>query len=148
MVLETKNMIPVFLAFSGWMFNVLHQRAVQQRTLRIERVNEQLSQLLGPLLACVTASKASYEAMVQQHSPDGTSAGFIQDAKERPDGQAGTAYRQVRACDIVFATMCYLFVLENFEFPFRFLFFQCFLFCLPAYFSQIICSGCAPSCNL
>lgn len=85
MVLETKNMIPVVLAFSGYIFNVLHSRATQQRTLQIERVNEQLRKLYGPLLACVTASKASYDAMVRQHSADGSSEAFVQVVKDNPE---------------------------------------------------------------
>ena len=38
----------------------------QQHLGRVERVNEQLKELYGPLLACVTASKSAYDAMVQQ----------------------------------------------------------------------------------
>lgn len=38
----------------------------QQHLGRVERVGEQLKELYGPLLACVTASKSAYDAMVRQ----------------------------------------------------------------------------------
>jgi hypothetical protein len=53
----------------------------------------QLRDLYGPLLACVTATQTAYMAMVKQHSPDGTRAGFQAALQERPDGPEARAYR-------------------------------------------------------
>ena len=53
----------------------------------------QVRNLYGPLLACVTASKSAYEAMIRQHSPDGTSAGFMDRIRAKPDSREGAIYR-------------------------------------------------------
>lgn len=57
-------------------------------------VHLQLRDLYGPLLACVTATKSSYDAMVRQHSPDGTRDGFQAAIAAHPDGPEARAYRQ------------------------------------------------------
>ena len=44
----------------------------QQHLGRVERAGEQLKELYGPLLACVTASKSAYDAMVRQVGGPGT----------------------------------------------------------------------------
>ena len=48
--------------------------------------------LYGPLLACVTASKSAFTAMVQQHG-DGDTASFVRAARENPEGPQGKIYR-------------------------------------------------------
>ena len=53
----------------------------------------QVRHLYGPLLACVTASKSAYEAMIRQHSPDGTSPGFLDKIRADPDSREGAIYR-------------------------------------------------------
>lgn len=53
----------------------------------------QLRDFYGPLLACVTTSKTAYDAMVRQHSPDGTLASFQTEVGEDPHGKTGQAYR-------------------------------------------------------
>ena len=56
----------------------------------------QVRSLYGPLLACVTASKSAFEAMVRQHSPDGTSKTFVELIREHPEGREGQIYRQAK----------------------------------------------------
>ncbi len=53
----------------------------------------QLGNLYGPLLACVTASACAYDAMIRQHSSDGTRASFVRAIQQDPHGPAGIAYR-------------------------------------------------------
>jgi hypothetical protein len=55
---------------------------------------DQVKLLYGPLLACVTASKSAYDAMIRQHSPDGTHEGFARKCREEPGGAEAAAYRQ------------------------------------------------------
>ena len=52
----------------------------------------QVRLLYGPLLACVTASKSAFTAMVQQHG-DGDTASFVRAARENPEGPQGKTYR-------------------------------------------------------
>lgn len=47
----------------------------------------------GPLLALCAATKSAYDAMVRQHSSDGTLGSFIRGIKEDPSGAEGVAYR-------------------------------------------------------
>ena len=58
--------LSVVTAIIGYISTSLIQLRAAQHTGRLERVNEQLKELYGPLLACVTASKSAYDAMVQQ----------------------------------------------------------------------------------
>jgi hypothetical protein len=51
--------------------------------------------LYGPLLACVTASKSAYEAMIRQHSPDGSAHTFMDKIRAKPDSREGAIYRFV-----------------------------------------------------
>lgn len=53
----------------------------------------QVRELYGPLLACVTASRSAYEAMVREHSPDGTQGTFVTALRANPEGSVGKAYR-------------------------------------------------------
>eukprot|EP00775_Hariotina_reticulata_P010439 gene10439-10597_t len=79
-------------AFS-WAFAFFNSKVQEERKARIERVNEQLREFYGPLLACVTATKAAYNAMVKQHSPDGTMKAFQRACIDDPDGSEAKAYR-------------------------------------------------------
>lgn len=50
----------------------------------------------GPLLACVSATKSAFNAMVRQHSLDGEkpdARAFHQACLRDPQGAQGTAYR-------------------------------------------------------
>ena len=69
--------LSVVTAIIGYISTSLIQLRARQHTGRLERVNEQLKELYGPLLACVTASKSSYDAMVRQvGGPNSDSAGL------------------------------------------------------------------------
>ena len=53
----------------------------------------QVKELYGPLLACVTASKSAFDAMVRQHSDETTPQEFIAAARADPESKAGHTYR-------------------------------------------------------
>ena len=66
----------------------------QQHLGRVERVNEQLKELYGPLLACVTASKSAYDAMVQQVGGAATDGPSFRAAVRADEASPeGVAYR-------------------------------------------------------
>mgnify|MGYP001253747610 CR=1 FL=1 len=83
---------------------VLTLRNEQHKSV-VERVNTQLNALYGPLLACVTASKSSYDAMIRQFenrhraAADAPAVGSLSAAefraavRRRPSGPEATAYR-------------------------------------------------------
>lgn len=52
----------------------------------------------GPLLACVSATKSAFNAMVRQHSVDGKgdTKSFHQACLRDPEGPQATAYRYVQ----------------------------------------------------
>ncbi len=54
----------------------------------------QVRSLYGPLLACVTASKSAFEAMVHQHSPQLGDRNFVELVRENPEGKEGQIYRR------------------------------------------------------
>ncbi|CAD7695780.1 unnamed protein product [Ostreobium quekettii] len=82
------------IALFGYLFTYYHTKLTDERKVTIDRVNEQLRDFYGPLLACVTASKSAYDAMVRQHSPDGTVVGFQRAVTNDPGGKEGHIYRQ------------------------------------------------------
>ncbi|KAI3429325.1 hypothetical protein D9Q98_005420 [Chlorella vulgaris] len=81
-------------AFLGWLFTYYNSKKTDERKAQIDRINDQVRQLYGPLLACVHASRSAYAAMVRQHSPDGTVQGFINALQSSPEGGVGEAYRR------------------------------------------------------
>lgn len=81
-------------AFLGWLFTYYNSKKTDERKAQIERINDQVRLLYGPLLACVHASRSAYAAMVRQHSPDGTVQGFVQALQASPEGPVGEAYRR------------------------------------------------------
>ncbi|KAL4427457.1 hypothetical protein ABPG77_000746 [Micractinium sp. CCAP 211/92] len=81
-------------AFLGWLFTYYNSKKTDERKAQIERINDQVRLLYGPLLACVHASRSAYAAMVRQHSPDGTVHGFVQALQASPEGPVGEAYRR------------------------------------------------------
>lgn len=56
----------------------------------------QVKELYGPLLACVTASKSAFDAMVRQHGEQCTTQEFIQAAREKPESEEAKTYRCVK----------------------------------------------------
>ncbi|GAB4822370.1 hypothetical protein N2152v2_009416 [Parachlorella kessleri] len=79
---------------AGWMFTYYNTKRTDERKAQIERVNDQVKLLYGPLLACVHATRAAYSAMVKQHSPNGTVEGFQKARHDNPSGAEGQAYRK------------------------------------------------------
>ena len=77
---------------------------MRQERSRAHRADEawraQVRDLYGPLLACVTATKSAFDAMVRQHSAsaDGSPADFIAAARENPEGPEGLSYRRAPWC--------------------------------------------------
>lgn len=123
----SKELIAIAMAAAGYTFTTWHERTVQQRAGRLERVNQQgkdvnsttgapqhaacitasLSRrlvvrlLYGPLLACVNSSKAAFEAMVRQHSHASSSDTFSHVVRSNPRGPEAEAYRQVMLSNVV-----------------------------------------------
>ncbi|WIA09377.1 hypothetical protein OEZ85_008783 [Tetradesmus obliquus] len=81
------------IAAAGWAFAFFNAKTQEERKARIERVNQQLRDFYGPLLACVTATKSAYDAMVRQHSPDGTLQRFQELCMAEPSGPQAAAYK-------------------------------------------------------
>jgi len=83
----------VTLALAGYLFTYYNTKVNEERKARIERINEQVKELYGPLLAVVTASKSAFDAMVKQHSKDRSVKSFISAAQNTPESQEGQTYR-------------------------------------------------------
>jgi hypothetical protein len=82
------------IAAAGWGFAFLKSKADEERRARIDRVNEQLKLLCGPLLACVSATNAAYNAMVrQQHLDSNDPSEFQKRVASDPEGPEAQAYR-------------------------------------------------------
>lgn len=81
------------LRLTGYLFTFYNTKKTDERKAQIERINDQVRLLYGPLLAAVTATRSSYAAMVRQHSPDGTREGFVREVRDHPEGEEGRAYR-------------------------------------------------------
>lgn len=63
----------------------------------------QVKSLYGPLLACLTTSRSAFDAMLKQHSPDGTRKALVEAIHANPGGHEGEAYR----CEV--AAICCMF---------------------------------------
>jgi hypothetical protein len=86
--------------YSGYLFTYWHTKKADERKANIERINEQLRELYGPLLACITATQSTYEAMVMsapvEEGPSRTKEMAFRDAvQEDPKGPSAEAYRFV-----------------------------------------------------
>lgn len=78
---------------TGYLFTYYNSKVGKEREAQIDRVNEQVKDLYGPLLSCVTASKSAFDSMIQQHSPDGTREAFVSAIRENPDSREAQIYR-------------------------------------------------------
>lgn len=78
---------------TGYLFTYFNTKKTDERKAQIDRANDQVRLLYGPLLACISATRSAYAAMVRQHSPDGTTDGFVKAIREWPDGPEGNSYR-------------------------------------------------------
>lgn len=89
-----KKLSPLLLAGAGYLFTYYNSKVGKEREAQIDRVNEQVKDLYGPLLSCVTASKSAFDSMIQQHSPDGSREAFVSAIRENPDSREAQIYRQ------------------------------------------------------
>ncbi|KAI8466963.1 MAG: hypothetical protein J3K34DRAFT_432029 [Monoraphidium minutum] len=80
-------------AGAGFAFHFLNSKWQEERKARIERVNAQLRNFYGPLLAAVSATKSAYDALIAQHSPDGSRGAFQEAVQGHPGGCEAEAYR-------------------------------------------------------
>ena len=78
---------------AGYLFTYYNSKVGKEREAQIDRVNEQVKDLYGPLLSCVTASKSAFDSMIQQHSPDGTRESFVSAIRASPDSREAQIYR-------------------------------------------------------
>lgn len=80
----------------GYLFTYYNTKITEERKAQIERINQQVRDLYGPLLATVNASRTAYRAMVRAHSPpsgDGSAAAFVAAVRRDPDGAEARVYR-------------------------------------------------------
>jgi hypothetical protein len=63
----------VLLALGGYLATYTYNLKLAQRKDRLDRVNQQLSELYGPLLALASSSGACWTAFRQRYRPNGLS---------------------------------------------------------------------------
>ena len=78
------------LAFTGYLATYWTNRRLAERATRLERVDLQLRDLCGPLLALVTASARSWEAFRRRYKPEG---GSYWDGNVAPIDEKAEAWR-------------------------------------------------------
>ena len=88
----------ILRVLAGYLFTFWHTKQADSRKANIERINEQLRELYGPLLACVTATQSAYTAMVRSAhviQADGQThnAAFRDAIASNPRGPEGESYR-------------------------------------------------------
>ena len=92
----TLAVVPTVMTYIS---TAMHTLRAQQHNARVARVSEQLKALYGPLLACVTASKSSHDAMLRQASAGRPDGGVMQPQEFRalaaadPSGPIAQSYR-------------------------------------------------------
>ena len=59
--------ISVLLALGGYLFTYFYGKRQEQRKNRLERINRQLDELYGPLLAIVQSSQQAWESFIAKH---------------------------------------------------------------------------------
>ena len=91
---QNKTFQPLLLS-SGYLFTYYNTKITEERKAQIERINQQVRDLYGPLLATVNASRTAYKAMVRAHSPDGggSAAAFVSAVRHDPEGATARVYR-------------------------------------------------------
>jgi hypothetical protein len=64
--------ISVILALGGYLFTYFYGKKQEQRKFRLERINLQLDEFYGPLLAIVQSSQQAWENFIARHggNPD------------------------------------------------------------------------------
>ncbi len=60
--------IPVVLALCGYFYAYFYGKKQEQRKNRLERINRQLDELYGPLLAIVQSNQQAWENFIAKHA--------------------------------------------------------------------------------
>lgn len=86
--------VTVALAFAGYVATYLNGLRLTQRQERLTRVNRQLGDFYGPLLALTEANARTFAAFVERHArPGGASrpsaAGLRRPTRNSPSGGCG-----------------------------------------------------------
>ena len=68
-MLEIVTLVGVLVAAIGYFIKYATDLRLAQRNDRLERINQQLSEFYGPLLACTQSSEESWQAFRQRHRP-------------------------------------------------------------------------------
>jgi hypothetical protein len=68
-VLEIVTLVGVLVAAIGYFAKYATDLRLAQRNDRLERINQQLSEFYGPLLACTQSSEESWHAFRKRHRP-------------------------------------------------------------------------------
>lgn len=65
-------LIPVIVAVIGYLFTYFYSRRIEREKNRLIRINKQLDQFYGPLLAIVQANQQAWENFIARHedNPD------------------------------------------------------------------------------
>lgn len=59
--------LSVLLALGGYLFTYFYGKRQEQRKNRLERINRQLDELYGPLLAIVQSNQQAWESFIAKH---------------------------------------------------------------------------------
>jgi hypothetical protein len=90
---QNKTFQPLLLS-SGYLFTYYNTKITEERKAQIERINQQVRDLYGPLLATVNASRTAYKAMVRAHSPENNNyPSFVAAVRADPEGPTAKVYR-------------------------------------------------------
>ncbi|MFE7114757.1 hypothetical protein ACFU99_04955 [Streptomyces sp. NPDC057654] len=81
--------VTLAVAFTGYIATYVNNLRLSQRERRLERVNRQLAELYGPLLALVEANHRAYRAFTGLHPRDGD-RNLFQHHPDRPGDEPPT----------------------------------------------------------
>jgi len=76
---------PILIAVGGWIFTYMNMRAHTARVARLDRVNQQLRQLYGPLNALLESSDAAWNAFTSAYWPAHGQPGYFAKGFETTD---------------------------------------------------------------
>lgn len=81
---QAMNIVPllalagsIIVAIGGWVFTYFHKRRTDARAAKLERANQQLRCLYGPLYARLRASSAVWNAFVENYWPAHGQRGYF-----------------------------------------------------------------------
>ncbi len=79
--------VSILIATGGWIFTYFHKRRTTSRLARLDRVNQQLRLLYGPLYARLLAGSAAWQAFADRYWPSHGQVGFFSEGYETTDGE-------------------------------------------------------------